>query len=150
MSVSQSDARYRSRFHHPTMRQTLARHLRYWFHTLGLQIVLTEGISCLGRIRLQWQTRRDPLLYRKVMECVPPLFLSGDDSRNENYACTLGIQALENQRPWMSLGDIELYLQGWFQAQRFPCRTASSEHRISDLEDPCGSSQNGSGICTGV
>ena len=87
-----------------------------WCRFAGLQIVLSGGRSCLGRIRLRWKTRSNPLLFEEVRLSIPSLAVC--DSQNETQSCSEGIQALSAQRPWMSLGDCEAYLQGWFQARQ--------------------------------
>jgi hypothetical protein len=48
----------------------------------------------------------------------------------------------------MSLGDVEAFLQGWFQALEWRSCTANIERRIERREAPCDCSQNGSGIST--
>lgn len=84
----------------------------------GWPIVRSELHSCLHRIGLRWKTKSSVLLFEAVAESCPSLELSDHDSQIEMRPYIRGIQALCEDRPWMSLGDIELYLQGWFQAQR--------------------------------
>jgi hypothetical protein len=100
-----------------------------WSYAVGLQLVLSEGMSCWGRIRLRWQTRRDPLLWREVKARVPQICLGDSENQNESGVCSAGTQTLIDQRPWMSLGDIELFLQGWFQAQRCLYRIDDIAHQ---------------------
>lgn len=134
--ASQSDVPFRKRSRIHSRWETLFQLLVGWYYALGLRIVLSEGSSCFHRIGLRWRTRRDPLWDEEVNRSCPRLSLTADESRNERSCCTLSIQALTAQRPWMSLGDIELFLQGWFQAQRLLCRTPDSEHRTADQQDP--------------
>lgn len=81
-----------------------------------LRLVLRGVCSCYQRIRFERSIRgtlRDDAVRRSV-----PL-LPCSDSRNEMQFCTRSIQSLEQARPYMTLADAELFLQGWFQAARW-------------------------------
>lgn len=150
MSVLRTCASTRKRCRGRSRWGTLVQSLAHWSHAAGLQIVVTEGMSCLGRIRLRWRTMRSSYRFQEVKKSLPCVNYGDCDNQNENCACSLGIEALIAQRPWMSLGDTELYLQGWFQALRWRACSGNIERRTENLETPYGSSQNGSGISAGA
>lgn len=128
---SPNDGRYGSKGHDLTIREILVQHLVDLSYAVGLQLVFQEGRSCWGRIRHGWRTRCDPLLWQEVKARVPQIAFDDYGNQNENSLCSAGTQALIEKRPWMSLADIELFLQGWFQAQRCLCRTANIEHQTT-------------------
>jgi len=132
MTSSQSGAPFRKRCRVHSKWEILFQRLYSLYRTVGLQIILSEGRSCLGRIQLRWKTRRDPLLYQEVRRSCPVLVLNADESRIEMNPYTRGIETLNENRPWLSLGDIEIYLQGWFAAQAVLCRNVNSEHQTTE------------------
>ena len=87
-----------------------------WFHGSGVRLVLREIRSCGHRIRREWKTRT-VLEFDAVSHSLPQLDVS--DSRMAEQPYILGIQALQTPRPLLTLGDVELFLQGWFQAERY-------------------------------
>jgi hypothetical protein len=134
--ISQSGVRSYKRCRVHSKWETLVQHLRCLSQRIGLQLALSEDRSCLGRIRLRWRTRRDPLFFQKVRESCPALDLTGEENRTEMNPYTRGIQALNAHRTLMSLEDTELYLQGWFQAQAVFSRTMNTEHQRMEVEVP--------------
>jgi hypothetical protein len=46
-----------------------------------------------------------------------------------------GIRVLNMERPWLTLSDTELFLQGWFQAQRVLLHSGCIESRKGALGD---------------
>jgi hypothetical protein len=111
--VELSDAPRRIRFHPASILESLLDRIGLWCHRVGLQLVLHESRSCLHRIRQVWKSRTG-IPFETVADSLPTL--DGSDSRIERQPYIVGIQALERERPWLSLGDCELFLQGWFQA----------------------------------
>jgi len=105
-----------------------------WYRWVGLQIVFSEVCSCYHRIQLGWKTRCSHLSFEAVERSCPPLSLSAHDSRMEMQPYIRGIQALNAQRPWLSLGDSEIYLQGWFHARQVLCRTKDNGHQSTQPE----------------
>lgn len=108
-----SDAPLHTKFHPASILESLRDRIGLWCHQVGLQLVLYESRSCLHRIRQVWKNRT-VLPFETVAGSLPTL--DGSDSRIERQPYIVGIQALERERPWLSLGDCELFLQGWFQA----------------------------------
>jgi hypothetical protein len=149
-TVAQAGAPVRRKFRYRSKRGFLSQLLCDWYIQVGLRLIVLEGMSCIGRIRLQWRTKGGSLLFQEVKKSLPFVCFDGEDMQTENAACSEGIQALLHQRPWLSLGDTELYLQGWFQALQWRACNANTERRTECLERPYVTSQNGSGIATGV
>jgi len=134
MTTSQSGARSRRKGRGHSKWEILFRHLVHWYIRAGLRLIVLESISCWGRIRLQWRTKGGSLLFQVVKKSLPFVSYDARYIENENYACSEGIQTLLRQRPWMSLGDDELFLQGWFQALRWRDHIVNIEHRTECLE----------------
>jgi hypothetical protein len=65
---------------------------------------------------------------------VPRLNLSADYSRIEMRPYTWGIRALAQQRPTLFVGEIELYLQVWFQAVEALRGNEDKEHQLVDRQ----------------
>src|SRR5258708_26246401 len=87
-----------------------------------LRLALRGLRSCYHRIRLE-RSIRGTLKFDAVRQSIPKVPCSG--SRNEMQFCTRSIQSLEQVRPYMSLADAELFLQGWFQAARWHAQMGS-------------------------
>src|SRR5450631_1571664 len=83
---------------------------------------------------------RGTLRFDVVRQSIPQVPCSG--SRNEMQFCTRSIQSLERVRPYMSLADAELFLQGWFQASRWYAHLGS-EPRRSEQEPYITTTENG-------
>ena len=81
-----------------------------------LRQVLRVLRSSYHRIRFE-RSICGTLRFDLVRQCVPQVPCS--DSRNEMQFCSRSIQSLEQARPYMTLADAELFLQGWFQAARW-------------------------------
>jgi hypothetical protein len=100
---------------HP-MFSVLAGRIQRFYRGSLLRLVLRALGSCYHRIRFE-RSLRGTLRDDAVRRSVPLVPCS--DSRNEMQFCTRSIQSLERVRPYMTLADGELFLQGWFQAARW-------------------------------
>lgn len=101
----------------------------WWCHTVGLRLVLLELRSLRIRILLQRQNGIGVLDFEAVRRSVPPICAC--DSPTENNTYIAGIRTLKADRPWMTLGDCELFLQGWFQAEYCRVRNEDTELNTS-------------------
>jgi hypothetical protein len=81
-----------------------------------LRLILRGLRSSYHRIRFE-RSIRGTLRDDAVRQSVPLVPCSG--SRNEMQFCTQSIRSLEQVRPYMTLADVELFHQGWFQASRW-------------------------------
>lgn len=81
-----------------------------------LRLALRGLCSYYHRIRFE-RSIRGTLRFDAVRQSIPRVPCSG--SRNEMQFCTRSIQSLEQVRPYMTLADAEVFLQGWFQASRW-------------------------------
>jgi hypothetical protein len=95
---------------------TLVERLHRSYRGSLLRLVLRGLCSCYHRMRFE-RSLRGTLRDDAVRRSVPLVPCS--DSRNEMQFCTRSIQSLERVRPYMTLADGELFLQGWFQAARW-------------------------------
>ena len=108
-------------------RESLRRRFLYWCHGRGLLLVLYELRSCYHRIR-QGRESKQTLALDKVRLSIPALpTFDGEGNRIDKYAYNEGIQALSKARPWLTLGDFELFLQGWLQAEKCICGTQDTQ-----------------------
>ena len=97
---------------------SLRRSFLHWCHGHGVLSVLRESRSCYYRIWQGWK-QKQTLALDKVRLSVPVLpTFDVDGNRTDRHSYILGIRALERERPWLTLGDSELFLQGWFPAER--------------------------------
>jgi len=130
----QSDGRFRSKAQRGSKWAVRLEKLLPKYLGLGLQIIFSESHSCyhrtLRRIRLLRETKSAALMFDRVFQSTPPLFLSDRDSQMEMKPYTLGIQALNSVYPWMSLGDAEIYLAGWCHAHQVLCRNDSGHRSV--------------------
>lgn len=109
--------------------------LRWWDWGSGLRSLAREIGSCYQRIRLTRKNKwGDGLLFDRVCQSLPPLPECGDLAGTQS--CIAGIQKLEESRPYLTTADVELFLQGWFQAERSFRRTQDREGNRTG----CGSS----------
>jgi hypothetical protein len=81
-----------------------------------LRLAICGLRSCYHRIHFE-RSLRGTLRFDGVRRSIPQVPCS--DSRNEMQFCSRGIQSLELARPYMTIADAELFLQGWFQATRW-------------------------------
>jgi len=127
-----SGAHFRNEAQRDSKWQVLLRKLLPWYLAAGLRIIFSESRSCYHRthrrIRLLRETKSAALMFDRVFQSCPSLSLNADESRIEMKPYTQGIQVLNAQRPWMSLGDAEIYLAGWCHALQALCRTRDTEH----------------------
>ena len=92
-----------------------------------LRLALRGLGNCYLRMALE-RSLRGTLRFDAVRQSVSQVPCS--DSRNEMQFCSRSIQHLEQARPYMSLADGELFLQGWFQAARWYAHLDSEPHRL--------------------
>jgi hypothetical protein len=115
--------------------------LRYtlvWlFERSGLRLVLRESRSCYHRIRLRRNTvsGNEVLSYEDLLRSsaeIFPVAIRDADSRTEMQPDTLPfhIQRLQKVRPWLALGDFELFQLGWNQATQMLSRNADTQFGI--------------------
>jgi hypothetical protein len=117
----------RTRFYQSPRKESLRESVLRGCHALGLLLVLREIRSCYHPILLQWKSRQT-LALQSVLASVPDLWRFADcGDPIDRHSYILGIQALEKERPWLTLGDFELYLQGWFQAEKVLLGTPYTE-----------------------
>ena len=87
-----------------------------WFHFSILRQVLLETRSVAHRI--SWsRCRRTALNFAEVRRSVPQVPCSG--SRNEMQYCTASIQRLSQERPYPTLSDYRLFVEGFFLAEKW-------------------------------
>jgi hypothetical protein len=93
-----------------------------WFRSCGLQLVVLESRSCYQRIWLGRKKRWDTagLVFEELLASMPQLIFPRNCS--ETLSCTLSIEALKTERPWMAPADIELFCQAWLQSARWSAR----------------------------
>jgi len=87
-----------------------------WFHYSLLRLILTESHSAYRRI-LSERCKRMALNYAEVQESLPQIACSG--SRNERQFCSASIRTLSAERPYLTLGDLRLFVAGFLQAERW-------------------------------
>lgn len=99
--------------------------LRLWFHFSLLRSVLCQLRSCYYCILM---TRRlcCALNFEKVRQSLPRVPCS--DSHNEMQFCTASIQSLQAVRPYLTIADVELFLQGWFLSEQWFRHMGSESH----------------------
>jgi hypothetical protein len=118
--------------HFHTLRQTrsmfssLAELILHSYRGSLLRLTLRGLRSCYHRIRFE-RSIRGTLRFDVVRRCVPQVPCS--DSRNELQFCSRSIQSLEQVRPYMTIADAEVFLQGWFQAVRWYAHLDSESRR---------------------
>jgi hypothetical protein len=122
---ARSGAPRRTRFHPASILGSLLGTAHLWCHRRGLALVLSESRSLLHRIRRQWKTRME-IRFQEVQASVPDFVDYA--FHNERQPYILGIRTLELSRPYLSAGDVELFLQGWFQAERWANRKDTLFH----------------------
>lgn len=98
-----------------------------WYRGSLLRLVLCGLRSLFYRIRFE-RSLCGTLRFDAVRQSIPQVLCSG--SRNEMQFCTRSIQSLERVRPYMTLGDAELFLQGWFQATRWYAHLDSESRKV--------------------
>jgi hypothetical protein len=107
-----------------------------WYRGSLLRLVLRGLRSSYHRIQFE-RSINGTLRFAAVRQSVPQVRCS--DSRKEMQFCSRSIQSLEQDRPYPTLGDAELFLQGWFQAARWYAHLDSearkSEQNSSDTSE---------------
>jgi hypothetical protein len=107
-----------------------------WYHFSLLRQVLREIRNMLHRISLP-RCRRTVLDFADVDRSLPDVLL--DDSENQMQFCTACIQKLSEERPYLTLEDMRLVVEGFLLAERWflrmsrECRT---EQRDSCFHTP--------------
>jgi hypothetical protein len=118
----------RSKYHPLSMMAALRLSVLWWFRVVGLRLLQLELRSLRFRIQQQWKRRLDALYFEAVRETVPPLCACESPIESNSYIA--GIRTLRVVRPWLTLYDYELFLQGWFQAEKCASRIGDTEsHR---------------------
>src|ERR1035438_3886770 len=129
--AEQSDGRVHIRFHQVSTWASLRGTVLSWFPAVGVRPVLLEICSCYHRILLRRKigSSLSPETVRQSL----PSPATGCDSASQigRHSCIQGIQALSKERPWLTLPDIELFLQGWFGAERCIRGTLDSRENTS-------------------
>jgi hypothetical protein len=117
--------------------EVLRRSVLLWFRHHGLLLVALEMRSCYQRIRLgrkrQWDTCG--LVIAEIRASMPPVIFPR--SCSETLSCSLSIEALEKERPYLTPADRELFGQAWFQAARWFAHKSGMEcdTRVPDSYD---------------
>ncbi len=104
---------------------------RRWYQRSVVRLAIRCLCSCYHRMAFERSSRgtlRDDAVRRSV-----PL-VPCSDSRNEMQFCTRSIQSLEQARPYITLADAELFLQGWFQAARWYAHLDSESRKARQME----------------
>jgi hypothetical protein len=124
--VGQGDGHSRTRGRLASILASLYESFLWWCHDRGLRLALFQIRSCYQCIRLAWRKRLhvDGIWFEELRESLPQVPF--ENSRNESQAYTLSIQALEKDRPWLTIADHELFAQGWYQATKWCAHSASS------------------------
>jgi hypothetical protein len=130
------NGRRRSAHPRPSMFFSLRVSVLQWCHVVGLRLVLLELRNLCFRIRQGRPYRTMGLVFEEVRLRVPPL--CDCDSPRESNSYIAGIRTIRAARPWLTLVDYELFLQGWFQAERCLARTlGTAQHtKPQTLEPP--------------
>jgi hypothetical protein len=114
---AQFDGRPRIRFHRVPTLSFLRGTVLSWFHAVGVLPVLCEIRSCYQRILLRRRIGSS-LSPQGVRQSLLPIGTTSDSPNQiETPPYIRGIQALSRERPWLTLPDIELFLQGWLRAE---------------------------------
>ena len=127
------DAHSRSKFHPSSILSSLHSTALRWFPVRELRLVLSEIRNCYHRIVWQSETRHI-LRFDLVEEGLPVLQLREHASPTEKPSYIEGIQALERERPWLTLVDFELYVQGWLQAEKCLRHSTDTQAGNSTME----------------
>lgn len=99
------------------------------FRARGRKVALPELYGCYRRILLILQKGWDisGLEYEAVRRSLPQVeFVS---CPTEIHACSKSIRTLEKDRPFLGIGDVELFEQGWFQAIEYRNHISGNESR---------------------
>jgi hypothetical protein len=137
-----SHGRARKIYHPWSKFFVLRRFALAWYQRSVWRAVLLEIRGTHHRIRrlLRTKLHRTGLCFEPVYRSVPRL--ADYDSCTERQPYILGIQALAKDRPWMTLSDAELFLQGWFQAERCVLGIPGTESEIPvEMCASCSSSE---------
>jgi hypothetical protein len=108
-----------------------------WFRRHGWRLALLEIRSCRQRIllgmRKQWDTRG--LVFEEVRATMPLVTFPRNCS--ETLSCTLSIQAIKMERPYLTPADHEVFVQARFQAAKwFGYRHHTGlDRQVSDSSD---------------
>lgn len=101
-----------------SMMASLRKSVLSWCRRFALLSVPREMCSFYHRIALQKRTG-PILMYRDVRQSLRHLELCDQPAEPP---CSYGIRALAKDRPWLTIADCELFLQGWFQSEQYRTR----------------------------
>ena len=110
--------------------------LRDWYHSSLLRLALRESRSAYYRISSS-RYRRTVLNYAEVRRSLPQVSCS--DSRNEMQFCSASIRRLSEDRPYLTLADMRLVVEGFFLAAKWYAHLGTlchSEQQDSSLHTP--------------
>jgi hypothetical protein len=105
---------------------------RRWFHFSLLRQVLLEIRSSIYRI-LSSRCKRTVLGFAEVRQSWQRV--SCGDSRNQEQFCTLGIETLCAERPYLTLEDCRLFVEGFFLAEKWFLRNNREDRNVQ--QDSC-------------
>ncbi len=124
------DTRFRTLRQRDSNLSPLREWIPQWYRRSLLRVVLRGLCSCYHRMAFE-RSLRGTLRDDAVRRSVPLVPCS--DSRNEMQFCTRSIQSLEQVRPYTTLADVELFLQGWFQAARWYEHVGSESRKAQQV-----------------
>jgi len=101
-----------------SMMASLRKAVPSWCRRFALLSVPREMRSLYHRIALQKRTG-PILMYQSVRQSLPHLELCDQPAEPP---CSYGIRALAKARPWLTIADCEIFLQGWFQSEQYRTR----------------------------
>jgi len=87
-----------------------------WYHYSLPRLILLESRSLYHRISFL-RCKRLVLNFAEVRRSLPQVSCS--DSRNESQFCTASIQRLSAERPYLTLADYRLFVEGFFLAEKW-------------------------------
>ena len=114
----------------------LSESVQGWYHYSLLRLILRESRSAYYRI-LSSRCRRTALNFAEVRQATPQVPCS--DSRNEMQFCTASIQKLSAERPYLTIADCRLFVEGFFLAAKWYAHLGTlhrNEQRDSYLHAP--------------
>jgi len=107
-----------------TLLETVFSSFRGRYRKSLLRLILLESRSALYRI---WSERRRSgvLDFAEIRRSLPRVSCS--DSRNEMQFCSASIRALSEDRAYLTLEDLRLFLEGWFLAEQWYAHSGTGD-----------------------